>query len=200
MRSSMSNLHLFELLNASPGLEGMSLLGPILLARWLVIVPPLVMVVAWIRGSPDTRIELLQMTMAVVIALGAGHAVCHFWPQSRPFVLHLGTQYLSPTSDPCLPSDHATVFWTLATAAFYSHRFAVWTFPLLASGLLVGWSRVYLGVLFPFDVLAALPVALAGATAVQLLRRPMRPLMLRIASLYDCVDHLVRGMFRKAGQ
>ncbi len=183
----MGNLHLFELINAAPGLSPARLALAIALAQWTIYLIPLTLAVAWVRGDHVARRDLLQMLMAALIALGIAQIVTHVWPQPRPFALHLGTQYLEHGNDPGLPSDHVTVFWSLAFASLMTRRFAVWAFLLLALGLLVGLSRVYLGVHFPFDILAALPVALVGALAARALREPSRPIVARILWLYDRV-------------
>lgn len=181
----MDNFHLFELINASPGIGRLHLGIALLLARWAIWLLPLAMGVAWLRGDRESRSELLQLLLAVLLGLSIAFLVSRLWPQPRPFVLHMGTQYLAHDTAPGMPSDHSTVIWSLAFSALMSRRFAHWGFPLLALGLLVGLSRVHLGVHFPFDILAALPVALAGALAAAGLSRPLRPLFLRILSLYD---------------
>jgi undecaprenyl-diphosphatase len=188
---ALNNLHLFELINAPPGL-GPVLLGlATVLARWLIYLIPLVMAWAWARGDRSARRELLQIVLAVAIALGIAQIVTHLWPQPRPFALHLGTQYLAHDNDPGLPSDHVTVFWSVALAALASRKFALWSFPLLTLGLLVGWSRVYLGVHFPFDIAAALPVALAGTIVALALRAPLSPALEWALSFYDhCASSL----------
>ncbi len=159
----MDNLHLFELINAAPGLDPLRLNLAIALADWLIWLVPVLMIVAWVRGDLPARTELLRMLLATVIALGAAQLIALLWPQPRPFILHLGNQYLAHVPDPGFPSDHVTVLWSLALASFSTRRFALWGFPLLSAGLAVGWSRVFLGVHFPFDVLGAFPVALIGA-------------------------------------
>jgi undecaprenyl-diphosphatase len=181
----MNNLHLFQLINAPPGIDPVRLALAVVLAEWLIYLVPLVLAVAWVRGDRGVRADLLQLGLAVALALGLAQVVAHLWPQARPLALHVGTQYLSHSPDPGLPSDHVTLLWTLALASLRTRRFALWGFPLLALGLLVGWSRVYLGVHFPFDVLAALPVAWAGAVAAGALAGPLRPAMARVLSLYD---------------
>lgn len=180
----MTNLHLFELINAAPGLDHVRLAWAIALANWTIYLVPVAMTVAWVRGDETARRELLQMLLSTLIALWIAQVITHLWPQPRPFALHLGTQYLAHANDPGLPSDHVTVLWSLALAAFGTRRFAVWGLPLLTLGLLVGWSRVYLGIHFPFDVLAAFPVAAVGAGAACLLRKPMMPTATFIVDLY----------------
>ncbi|HET6598866.1 MAG TPA: phosphatase PAP2 family protein [Burkholderiaceae bacterium] len=186
----MNNVHLFELINASPGLDPVHLLLAMFLAQWVIYLVALALAVAWVRGDHASRGELLQMLTATLIAL----LIAHTWPQPRPFALHLGTQYLAHGNDPGLPSDHATALWALALAALGTRRYPVWGFPLLALGLVVGLSRVYLGVHFPFDIAAALPVAVAGALAERALRGPLLPISERILNHYDRFTLALRAM------
>ena len=194
----MDNLHLFELINASPGLEPGWLWLAIVLAQWLICLIPAGIVVAWIRGDQIARRELLEMLLATALALAAAQVITHVWPQPRPFALHLGTQYIEHGADPGLSSDHVTVFWTLALAALMTRRFAVFSFPLLAAGLAVGWSRVFLGVHFPFDILAALPVAAGGAGIARALRLAAMPVMARVLLLYDRFANAARSWWTSA--
>lgn len=189
----MTNLHLFELINASPGIAPLRLALATAAARWLIYVVAAVLALGWMRGDRAARRELLRMSVAVLMAWAIAQLIAHAWPQPRPFALHLGTQYLAHANDPGLPSDHATVLWSLAFSALGTRRFAVWCFPLLALGLVVGLSRVYLGAHFPFDIAAALPVAIAGALLERALRRPLRPIGERILQHHDRLALAVRA-------
>lgn len=155
---------------------------------WLV---PVAMTVAWMRGDSAARRQLLEMLLTVGVALGIAQVIAHVWPHPRPFMLNLGTQYLAHSADPGLPSDHVTVLWSLALAAFWTRRFAIWGLPLLTAGLVVGWARVFLGIHFPFDVLAAFPVALVAALIGRALRAPMMPIVAMILTLYHRFEKLL---------
>ena len=181
----MGNLHLFALINAGPGLAGFRLAVAIVLAEWLIYSVPLVMVIAWVRGDRAVRWALLHLLLAALVSLCVAQVVAHLWPQPRPFALHLGNQYLEHGNDPGMPSDHVTVLWSLALASFGVGRCEVWGLPLLAAGMVVGWSRVYLGVHFPFDVLAALPVAALGTVGARALEGPRLPVVSWLLNLYD---------------
>lgn len=187
----MTNRHLFELLNAAPKLDALHLGVALFLAQWVIYLVPLAVAIGWLRGDGATKRELLRVLAAVMVSLAVAQIVAHLWPQPRPFTLHLGTQYLTHSPDPGMPSDHVTVIWTFALWALTSARFGLWGFPLLALGLAVGWSRVYLGVHFPFDVLAALPVALGGVLIVRALRQVLlRPETIFLSLYDDCAKRL----------
>lgn len=65
------------------------------------------------------------------------------------------------------PSGHATS--SLAVTLAYAVAFPHLTVPLVGFGLLVGWSRVVLGVHYPGDVLAGQVIASATVLGVSLL-------------------------------
>ncbi len=180
----MDNAHLFELLSAGPGLAPGRMLLALLLANWMILFVPLALAWSWARGAAAARAELLELLASVGIALALVQAASWLWPQPRPFAVQLGTQYLQRADNPGFPSDHVTVFWSLALSALFTRRFAPWSFPLLGIGLAVGWSRVYVGVQFPYDVVAAFPAALASALMAHGLRRRAGPLIHRLLD-YD---------------
>ena len=171
----MDNILLFERLNASATTPHWQIAAAAAVAQWVIWAIPAGMAIGWLRGDDADRASLLEMLVAVLFALGIAQLVTLAWPQPRPFMLHLGSQYLAHSPDPGLPSDHVTVFWSLACAALATRRFRAWSLPLLAGGLLVGWSRVFLGVHFPLDVAAALPVGAAGAALARWLRPWAQP-------------------------
>ncbi|NML42942.1 undecaprenyl-diphosphatase [Ramlibacter sp. G-1-2-2] len=171
----LNNVQLFESINASAATPHSAIAFALAIAQWLIWALPVGMVLLWLRGGQAQRLGLLEAALATFVALGIGQLVALAWPEPRPFMLHLGSQFLAHSADPGLPSDHTTVFWALAWSTLLGKRLARWSPALFALGLLVGWSRVFLGVHFPFDVAAALPVALAGALVVRTLRQPLLP-------------------------
>lgn len=192
----LDNQHLFELINAPARLGPVPLMLATALAEWLICLIPVAMAIAWVHGTQGARAELLLMLLGVLLALAVGQVVAFAWPQPRPFELHLGHQYLPHRADPGLPSDHVTVIWSVALAALVSVHYATWGFPLLALGLAVGWSRVYLGVHFPYDVAAALPVAFIGVAIARIAHQPLLPVVARILHSYDRLAGRWRSRFR----
>lgn len=192
----MDNFHLFELFNAPAALHPTRLLLALLVARWLIWLLPLAFGVLWLRASNDTRRDMLHLIVAAVCAVAIAEVIRHVWPHPRPSALRLGHHYLAHAGDSGLPSDQVTVVWALALAALWTRRLSVLCFPLLAGGLVLGLGRVYVGVNFPYDILAALPVALVGALVAWSLRRTLAPLATRAIEFYDrCARHL-RAQFR----
>ena len=111
--------------------------------------------------------------LAVSYALGLLAAAIH--PEARPFTTHPQVHPLI-THHPgqAFPSDHSTAAFAIALVvlAFLSRRIGL---LLLAAAALIGFSRVYVGVHYPADILASLVVAALGVGLVFLLRNRTGP-------------------------
>lgn len=196
MPDPMDDLHLFELINAPAAVHPTRLLLALLVARWAVWLVPLGALLLWARGDAVTRRELVAVALAALWAGAIAEALRLVWPHPRPAALRLGTQYLAHAGDSGLPSDQATVVWALALAVLRTQRLSVWCFPLLTAGLVLGLSRVYVGVNFPYDILAALPVAALGALAAGATRRWSAPIADRFVAFHDRCARRLRMRFR----
>ncbi|MFB2898251.1 phosphatase PAP2 family protein [Aerosakkonemataceae cyanobacterium BLCC-F50] len=82
----------------------------------------------------------------------------------------------APELDYAFPSGHAMTSMTLVAALVILTWGTIWCVPILIFGSLfvvaIGWTRLYLGVHFPSDILAGWTVAVAWAIGVSLLIKP----------------------------
>jgi undecaprenyl-diphosphatase len=178
------NHSLFSLLNAAPGLSGWPLHGAIFAAEWLVMIVPVGLVLMWTTGAPAQREAAVRALLAALMAFTMSKLIGLMWSYPRPFVVGIGHTFLEHAPDSSFPSDHATGMLSVAIALMLcqlreARRFGA---ALLALSVLVCWSRVFLGVHWPLDMVCALVVsglaavmansragqAVAGAAAAQM--------------------------------
>jgi undecaprenyl-diphosphatase len=153
------NYHLFELVNASAGRwdaldDAMEFAAASLI---YVIFAALAVLVAVALYRRRLR-PVVELAAALFFAFAGATVVSHLNDEQRPFQSHHIHQLIAHEPGVSLPSDHATAAFAIAfgTYAFLSHR---WGVLLGVAALTVGVSRVWVGVHYPGDILAAAIIA-----------------------------------------
>jgi undecaprenyl-diphosphatase len=178
----------FLLINATPDSAGWMLDSAQYIARDLILVMPALVVILWLWGRKHEVSAQRQMVLKTAIALVASLAISwcmgHLFPHARPFAIGLGYNFLYHAPDNSFPSDHGTTSFTFALAFLFWHR--LWSGALLmVAAIAIAWSRVYLGVHWPMDMIGALFTSLCGCLIAQLIWNQWGSVLyLRISQLY----------------
>ncbi|MGK5677367.1 phosphatase PAP2 family protein, partial [Micromonospora sp. URMC 106] len=155
--------------------------GAILLlgALWLVAA------VSRLGGGPRDRAYALVTPVAVVLAYGCSEALKTVVDQERPCravatELAIVASECPPTGDWSFPSNHSTIAGGLAVATLLLSRRVGWV--ALPVAVLAAFSRTFVGVHYPHDVVAGVLLGAAvTALLTPLLARPAAGLLQRRA-------------------
>jgi len=132
--------------------------------------------------APATVAAVVWAGGAVVIALGLNQIVSHAVAEARPYAVLPGVEVLvAKAHDFSFPSDHATMAGAFIVGLFlFDRRYGL---VALLLGLLLGFSRVYVGAHYPGDVVAGflLGGAVAGLGYLAIVP-PLRGLTSRLAT------------------
>ncbi|EFE93632.1 undecaprenyl-diphosphate phosphatase [Serratia odorifera] len=165
------NYLLFAWINATPASPEWTIDLATFLARDLIAIVPLLIVGLWLWGPKNALVSQRAVVAKTTIALGfsllASASIGMLLPHERPFVAGIGYTFLQHAPDSSFPSDHGTAIFTFAIAFLCWHR--MWSGIMLmvvAAG--IAWSRVYLGVHWPLDMVGGLLLGMVGCLFAQL--------------------------------
>ena len=162
------NHFLFFLFNAAPGLAGWRLHGAMFAAEWVIVIVPIGLVLMWTSGAAGQREAAVHAFLAALVALTMSKLIGLMWFHPRPFMVEIGQTFLLHAPDSSFPSDHATGMFSVALALALgrlreTRRFGM---ALLCLAVVVAWARVFLGVHWPLDMVAAFVVSALAALLV----------------------------------
>ena len=160
MTLSDLNLSLFSWINASPEASNTSIHFAIFIANDLLYCMILLFAWFWLRGNYDTKKQILKAFIFTSIAILISQCISHVYYHPRPFVMEVGRTLIYHAPNGSFPSDHMLIFSSIAFSYLFSAQRKLGIF-LLIMAWLVAWSRVYLGVHFPLDMLGAFLLAFA---------------------------------------
>ena len=160
MTLSELNLSLFSWINASPEASNTSINFAIFIANDLLYCMILLFAWFWLRGNYDTKKQILKAFIFTSIAILISQCISHVYYHPRPFVMEVGRTLIYHAPNGSFPSDHMLIFSSITFSYLFSAQRKLGAF-LLIMAWLVAWSRVYLGVHFPLDMLGAFLLAFA---------------------------------------
>lgn len=156
---------LFLLLNAGAHPNAAIAWLAIFAAKFVIIAIPLYLAVLWMTGARRNRLTAIALVLAFAIALLLSTLIGMVVFRPRPFMIGLGHALVEHRPNSSFPSNHGLAFAVWAAVLFMLRRRAVaWLAVVL--GVLVAWSRIYIGIHYPLDMVGAavlaIPVAMAA--------------------------------------
>jgi len=131
-------------------------------------VPVGFLVAGFVNHDDDLKITGLQAGASLIVAGGSTYVLKKIFNRTRPYIAHpdlITLKELPGPTDPSFPSGHTAFAFSAAT----SLSLAIPKWYVIAPSFLyagaVGYSRMYLGVHYPSDVVAG---ALVGAGSAYL--------------------------------
>lgn len=158
------NYHLFTLVNATPNASKLTIWIATFCAEYLIYFPILIGALCWLK-KPVTRDTIYRVIITVIVSLFITTILRITIQSPRPFELAQGTNYLMHINSASFPSKHATVLFSITFSLLYCHKKKIIFFIGALLSILVCWARIYLGVHWPLDILAAILISFICATA-----------------------------------
>lgn len=146
------NIELFKLIN-DLGKE-FTFLNPVmvLIAKNTIYLLAAMVVIYLISGKPGNRLMIVNGLTALILAEVAGKIAGMFHSNNQPFAELAGVnQLVDMEVNNSFPSDHTIIFFAMAVTFWLFKRKQTFLWVLIA--MMVGFSRIWVGVHYPADIL-----------------------------------------------
>ncbi|WP_039759866.1 undecaprenyl-diphosphatase [Bartonella queenslandensis] len=146
---------LFKMLVGNHQSWSIFVLLSIFCAKFLIYIIPLHLCVLWFCGGEKERCVVLSICISTCIALFIGYLISLFYFHPRPFVVGLTIPLIKHRATASFPSNHALTIASY-TASFYFYQYKGTVRFAVVFLCLICWARIFVGVHYPFDILAGI--------------------------------------------
>jgi len=136
--------------------------GPVIFGLFLVTL--------WFSGATKMEVEsnrkkALYAFTAALVGLSFSQMIGFAWFRNRPYVNHSVHLLLPANPDASFPSDHATGGFSIASSLVISN--VLGGKLMLGLATLVAFSRIYVGIHYPTDVIGGMLVGVISSWLVE---------------------------------
>ncbi|WP_449538632.1 undecaprenyl-diphosphatase [Ferdinandcohnia sp. Marseille-Q9671] len=183
------NIELFHLIN-DKGKE-LSFLNPpmIIITEYLAFFLAFAVLVFWFKRDQPNRIMIISAGFAFIVAEILGKLAGQLHSHYQPFaVLEDVNQLIDKAIDNSFPSDHTILFFAFCFTFFLFNKKSRYFWMVLAC--LMGFSRIWVGVHYPVDVLVGAMIAMISATIFYVIVTRLS-IIQRLLAIYEKYEQLV---------
>lgn len=140
--------------------------------HWFPVWGLVIILLAW-KGGKEGRFILMFIIPLIILSDQLSSSILKpFFGRIRPSNALENVHLLSNKSQSfSFPSSHAVNFFALAVYFGYYYKKYLWWFLIVAA--MVAYSRVYVGVHYPFDVIAGAAIGAGCAYIIIYLRKSL---------------------------
>lgn len=128
-------------------------------------IPGVLLIYSLFTKNHELHRKAFIILISVVISAIFANVLKYIVDLPRPYELYPYIKKLSVGGSPSFPSGHTADAFAFAFAAILVYRKWFILIPCLVWAAMVGYSRMYLGVHFPSDVLGGAIIGIGGAFA-----------------------------------
>ncbi len=168
----------------------------IIIAEYTVFFLAIFVILFWFTKNKENKMMLICASVAFVLAEIIGKLAGLLHSNHQPFaVLSNTNQLIEKAIDNSFPSDHTILFFSFCMSfwLFKKGKWIVWI--LLA--ILVGFSRIWVGVHYPLDVLVGAFIGIVSAVLAYLIV-PRLPFITTAINKYESIEKVITRKFHKA--
>ena len=160
--------------------------GPIIFGLYLIAL--------WLSGANKRELEnnrrnALYAFTSAVVGLGIAQVIGFAWFRNRPYVDHPIHLLLPVNPDTSFPSDHATGSFSIASSLVINNTFGGKL--MLGFAAVVAFSRVYVGIHYPTDVIGGMLVGMMSSWLVERYKETLNSPIALIFSIWAKLEKAI---------
>lgn len=146
------------------------------------------------KVAANRKVAIIAM-MTMLIAVGINLIIAHVYFRPRPYTLHAAHLLVRPSVDPSFPSDHATFAFALALPILVVNKY--FGRVMIVMALLLSFSRVFVGIHYPLDVVGGALIAYATYKIIFKFPKYFDYIAIFLLSIWEKIVFRIDGLLGK---